>query len=155
HEDRWPALRSDAAGGLDPVEVGHADVHEDDIGLADGHGLDRLVPGPGLGDHTHVGLVVDDHPQTGTDHGLVVGEDDAECHGTATFWLTGSHADTLRPPPVPRDRLRVPPQAAARSSMPRMPLPGTTSRNRPSSSTTTPRPSAPGRTDTQAREAPE
>ena len=68
----------DAPGGLQAVELGHADVHQDDVrmearGLADG--FDAVV---GLGDHLDVVLVCEQQPEAGAHHRLVVGDEDAD-----------------------------------------------------------------------------
>ena len=64
--------RMDAAGGLDPVEGGHLQVHEHHVGLQGlGH---RLQAVGGLADHLQVGLGGQEQAQAGADHGVVVGQ---------------------------------------------------------------------------------
>ena len=42
------------AGRLDPVHLGHADIHQDDVGHQPNGHLDRLGAGAGLADHLEV-----------------------------------------------------------------------------------------------------
>src|SRR5699024_9413524 len=62
----------------DPVDTGHAHVHEDDIGLLLADGVDAGRTVAGLTGHGHIGLGVDDHGEAGAHKGLVIDEDDAQ-----------------------------------------------------------------------------
>ena len=69
------------AGGLDAVDLGHPDVHQDDVGsLAAGQRY-RLAPVGRLAGDFHVGDGVDEQPEGGAQQRLVVGEQDADRHG--------------------------------------------------------------------------
>ena len=73
----------DLAGGLQPVDTWHADVHEDDVGV----GLSCQVNGcgtvGGLAHHHHPWLGVDEGPEPGADQPLVVGDEDPDRLGHA------------------------------------------------------------------------
>src|SRR3712207_9058467 len=49
--------------GLDPVELGHADVHEHDVGAQAARRVDGLQPVRRLADDLEVLLRVEDHPE--------------------------------------------------------------------------------------------
>src|SRR5699024_5420201 len=68
----------DLLGRLDPVDTGHAHIHEDDIGLLLADGIDAGHTIAGLTGHGHIGLGVDDHGEAGAHKRLVVDEDDAQ-----------------------------------------------------------------------------
>ena len=91
------AALSDSAGGLDPVQVGHADIHQHDVGPQRPGGLDRLTPVAGLANDLEVGLGVEDHAEACADERLVVGDQDAD-HPAASGW-SGSRARTAYPCP--------------------------------------------------------
>jgi hypothetical protein len=55
HQDTGVACGGDAAGGLDAVHVGHADVHEDNVGPVFGRCGDRLAAGAGGAHDVQVG----------------------------------------------------------------------------------------------------
>ena len=61
-----------------PIHPRHRDVHDDDVGLEIDGALDGGRAVAGLGDHFHVGLSVDEQPQTVPDGHVVVGEQYAE-----------------------------------------------------------------------------
>ena len=79
HPDLARALGHHLARGLEPVEVGHADVHEHDVGPQRARRAHRLGAVLGLAHHLDVLLGVEDHAEAGAHEGLVVGEQDA--HG--------------------------------------------------------------------------
>src|SRR4051794_40020982 len=94
HQHPAVGLGTDGAGGLDAVEVRHADVEEGDVGMVFAYGRQRLEPVRCLGDHLDVGLRLEDHREATADEFLVVGDDDADAHAP-----TFSEALTRWPPP--------------------------------------------------------
>jgi hypothetical protein len=73
-----PIAREQPASRLDPVELGHAHVHEHDVwgesvGLGEG-----LLAVRRLADHRHVLFGVEDHPEARADERLVVDDQDAD-----------------------------------------------------------------------------
>jgi hypothetical protein len=72
-----------AARRFEPVDVRHADVHEDDVRLELGRSRERLRAVGGLAHDVHVFLGLEDHPETGPDEGLVVHDEDANHEGTS------------------------------------------------------------------------
>jgi hypothetical protein len=75
HDDRG-RLRPgpDGRRRLKPVEAGHADVHQHDVGPVPLHAVHRGLTVTGLVDDGQVVGRLQDHPQTGPDQCLVVGE---------------------------------------------------------------------------------
>ena len=65
---------------LDPVDLGHADVHEDDVRLQAQRLGDRLDAVRGLADDLDVLLGLEDHAKAGAHERLVVDDEDAEGH---------------------------------------------------------------------------
>ena len=78
------------AGRFDPVEVGHADVHQDDVGSERFCGVERGEAVTGLADDFEVGFGVEDDAEAGADELLVVGDQDPD-HGV---FPSGSRART-------------------------------------------------------------
>ena len=78
------------ARGLQAVELGHADVHEHDVGLVLADARERLSAVGGLGDDLDVLLGVEDHAEAAAHECLVVGDEDPD-HGLGS---SGSHACT-------------------------------------------------------------
>ncbi len=70
-------LVAQAPRRLDPVELGHADVHQDDVGLQPLGLLDRVEAVGGLADDLEVILGVEDHAEPGADERLVVSDQQA------------------------------------------------------------------------------
>ena len=70
--------REDAPGRLDAVELGHADVHQDDGRLEARRLVDRLEPVARLGHDLDVVLAGEQHAEAGAHHRLVVGDEDAD-----------------------------------------------------------------------------
>ena len=67
-------LARDQAGGLHPVAVRHAEVHQDDVGQG-GHRLAyRVGPVHRRADHLDPGQQAEQQGQTVADHLLVVGD---------------------------------------------------------------------------------
>ena len=65
----------DAPGRLEPVELGHADVHQDDRRIEARRLVDRLEPVARLGHDLDVLLAGEQHAKAGADHRLVVGDE--------------------------------------------------------------------------------
>ena len=116
HDDgQWvrDVRAGEPAGGLDPVEDGHPDVDEADIGAQTAGEPHRLGAVGGLRDDLDAGLRVKDHGQAGPDDVLVVGDQHADRHtGPPCF---GTTASTLQPPSGTEPARRVPPRSVARS----------------------------------------
>jgi hypothetical protein len=92
---RAATLRRQLPGGLHAVQVRHAQVHEDDVGLERPALLDSLPTAPRLGHHPEVGLGLEQQAQAGPQQGVVVHQDDPD-HGAPTE-DTGSSASTASP----------------------------------------------------------
>ena len=73
----------DQARRLDAVEVGHADVHQDDIGGEPFRPDDRLGAIGRLAHHLHTRLPFQDQPESAPDQLLVIGDQDAHRHRAA------------------------------------------------------------------------
>ena len=73
-----PSRGGDPSCRLDPVEVRHPDVHEDDVGAQCLGGVDRGEAVGGFADDLEVGLGVEDDAEAGADELLVVGDQDAD-----------------------------------------------------------------------------
>ena len=116
------ARGDDAAGRLDAVELGHADVHQHDVGLQPARHVDRLHAVDGLADHLDVVLGVEDHLEAGADERLVVGDHDAHAHAVASSGSRGRGGGQRRldlalqrqPCARPRSRRRAAGRRAAR-----------------------------------------
>ena len=95
-QDQDPAGRvggEDAPGRLEPVQLGHPDVHQDDVG-ADASGLgDGLETVAGLGHDLDVGLVGEQQAEARPHHRLVVHHQDPDRHAPV---LSGSRAAGTR-----------------------------------------------------------
>src|SRR5205814_7097711 len=115
---------ADLGGRLDPVEAGHADVHQHDVrpGPAD-HG-EGVQPVGRLADDLDLGLAVDrarqDRPEALPDQRLVVGKYDADGHDRPS---SGNEAWTAQPPVGAGPAVTVPPTSATRSRIPASPNP--------------------------------
>ena len=122
HDDRERVVdvgSGELSGGLDAVHVGHADVEQADVGAefaGEGH---RFASVGSLAYHLDVGLGVEDHPETGADEVLIIGDDRADAHVTEPAF--GSTALTVQPLSGLRPASRVPPRRVARSVMPTRP----------------------------------
>ena len=111
----------DGPSGRDPVEHGHAHVHEDDVGaveLGQAHGVGAVGR---LAHDLHVLLGLEDHAEPLAQQGLVVGQDDPDRHGEVEALQSRSVAVTSQPPAARGAARREPPKAAARSAMPARP----------------------------------
>ena len=91
-----------APGGLDAVDVRHAHVHQHHVGPRPGDQVDGVAPVGRLADHVDVGLALEDHPEPGAHHRLVVDQHDADRHVAATIGTIGNVARTRQPPPGTR-----------------------------------------------------
>ena len=98
-EDHDPGVGSagdDSPCRLDAVDVGHADVHQDDVRPERARELNGLRAVLGLTHHLDPLPRVQDHPEAATDERLVVGEDDADAHVRSPS--NGRVAKTRKPP---------------------------------------------------------
>ena len=68
-------IGEDPLGRREPVELGHADVHERHVGAPAGDDVDRGVAVGRLADDGDVGLGVEDDAKAGAQQALVVGDD--------------------------------------------------------------------------------
>ena len=113
----------DPARRLDAVELGHADVHEHDVGLEVVGHRHRLGAVGGLADDVEVVLGVEDHLEPGAHERLVVGDQDANGHlgGLLRHGREGSraHACSARPSTGIRARTSTPAKASAARPAPR------------------------------------
>jgi hypothetical protein len=67
----------DAASGFNTVEEGHADVEDGDVGLELGGFVDSLASVSGFGADLPAGARLEEGAQTGTDHSVVISDEDA------------------------------------------------------------------------------
>jgi hypothetical protein len=82
-QDQDPHSRSRSrqlTGGGDPVQVGHADVHQDHVRGQPARLLDGLPPGRRLADDLDVGVGGEEFHQPGAHQAVVVGDQHAR-HG--------------------------------------------------------------------------
>ena len=122
HDDREWVIdvgSGELSGGLDAVDIGHADVEQAYVGTQFAGQGNRFASVGSLPDHLDVGLGVEDHREPGADDVLIISDDHADGHMAVPF--LGSTALTVHP----RSRLgpasRVPPRSLARSAMPASP----------------------------------
>ena len=97
-EHRSTALARDLAGRRQPVEAGHLDVEDGEVGLEGPDQLDRLVTPPGL-PHDLVALLLEGLLQVEADDGLVLGDHDTDGHERE---VTGPTPGLGPVPPAPR-----------------------------------------------------
>lgn len=88
----------DALSGLEAVELRHADIHHDDVGVKTRRLVDRLQPVAGFSDDVDVLLAREEHAEAGPNHRLVVGDEHPDRHGRSL--LTGRRAQRMKPPPT-------------------------------------------------------
>src|ERR1700729_2924475 len=142
--------------GLESVTVGHLDVHQHDVGPqapGAGHGLLAVRRLP---DNLDLGIGLEDHPEAGANHRLVIGQQHTDAHSTPSE--VGSLTRTANPPPDTGPAVSWPPCRAARSRMPINPrppglVPDRAITPRPSSTISTSSSSGQYRTRTSARDA--
>ena len=92
------ARSGDDAGGLDPIERGHADIHQYDIGLVELDQPQRGAPVRGLADDGYVVLGFEDHAEALTEERLVISQHDADRHKRAGALQPRSVTATCQPP---------------------------------------------------------
>jgi hypothetical protein len=119
HPDVPVGRGQDPGGRLQAVQIGHADVHEDHVGTVPAGHLNRLEPGPGLGDDLDVVVDPQDHGEAPADQCLVVDHGDSDAHAGSV--PVGRWATTPNPPPGRGPASRVPPRSRALSRIPTMP----------------------------------
>ena len=89
---RVGATCDEISGRLDPVEIGHPDVHQDHVREQTARGLDCLEAVLGLADHLELRPRLEDHPEAAANERLVVSQEDLDGHSS------GKRADTAKPP---------------------------------------------------------
>ena len=121
-EDTRPLARQrgQLAGRLEAAHLRHLDVHQDDVRSLATCGFDSLTTGARLSDNLEVVLGFEDHPQAGTDEGLVIGEQDADHDAPSP---SGKRARTRYPPPGRGPASSSPLNRRMRSRMPMSPRP--------------------------------
>jgi hypothetical protein len=97
----------DPPGRLEPVELRHPDVHQDDGGTEPGRLGDRLEPVSCLCDDFDVLFAGEQHPEAGPDHGLVIGDEDADRHTRGSG--SGRRVLRMKPPPSAVPAVMSPP----------------------------------------------
>ena len=113
-------LADDPAGRFEAVHLGHADVHEDDVGLLARDELDRLDAVGGLADDLDVVGRAQQHREAAAHERLIVGDRDPDRIVTRRP-RTGSSATTRKPPPDARpgvERAAVDADAFAHAQQP-------------------------------------
>src|SRR5476649_1432351 len=142
--------------GLESVTVGHLDVHQHDVGpQAPGAGRGLLAVRR-LAENLDLGIGLEDHPEAGANHRLVIGQQHTDAHSAPSG--VGSLTRTANPPPDTGPAVSWPPCRAARSRMPINPrppglVPDSAVAPRPSSMISTSSSSGQYRTRTSARDA--
>src|SRR6266498_1574945 len=133
---REAARRDDLAGGLDPVQLRHADVHEYDVGPGGPGPIHGLGPVGGLPHHRDVVFRVEQHLKSGPHQNLIVGEQhfDRSSAGRRSgrrghsyavpAGAKGSRALTSNPPHGRGPAVNSPPSSPQRSRIPTIPRPG-------------------------------
>ena len=94
--------------------------YEQDVGTQSAGEVEGLYAVGRLSDHLQRRVRAEDHDEPGADEVLVVGNDNANGHDSAS---TGSTASTTQPPSGPGRAVRDPPRSWARSAMPSSPKP--------------------------------
>src|SRR6266545_887180 len=118
---RQPRVGGDLSRRFEAVDLGHADVHQHEVGAKLARECHSLASVGGFAGDFEVGFGVEKRAEAGADDRLVFGEQDADRHRFAG--LSGSRAWTCQPPRSAGPALTSPPSAAARSRMPRNPWP--------------------------------
>ncbi len=91
-------MRQDPPRRLEPVHLGHADVHQEHVGTFPPGELDSLDTVPGFADHFDVAGRSQQHGEAAPNEGLVVGDGDPDHAVTPSPY--GSRTATRKPPPV-------------------------------------------------------
>src|SRR5215467_1434193 len=122
HDPAPPGERvcGEAPGRLEPVELGHSDVHENHVRVKLPDRRHRLQAVPRLAHNLQVGLRFDDHLEAGPDQALVVADQDRDAHGGGS---SGRQAQTRNPPPGTGPTSSWPPYSATCSRIPISPCP--------------------------------
>jgi hypothetical protein len=68
-------VRADATGGLEAVHIGHAQIHEDDVGTVLGGQCNGFRAVAGGADQLDTGQVAQDHGEPVPDDGLVISDE--------------------------------------------------------------------------------
>src|SRR6476646_9116950 len=93
HQDlRWALTLDEASRRLDPVQAGHAHVHQHDVREQPPRGGYRLVTVLRFAHDLEIGFRVENQPEAGAHKRLIVGDEHAQAH-----WLTSSGTSTCRP----------------------------------------------------------
>ena len=71
-------LGEDPPRRLEPVDVGHLDVHQHDVGMASADEVDRVAAVARFADYADARLLLEDRPESGSDQRLVVGDQDRD-----------------------------------------------------------------------------
>ena len=108
-------LGEDSSGGFDPVEFGHADVHQDDVRAQFAGEGDRFGAICGFSDDFDVGFGSEDHPKSGADELLVIGDQDAHAHASAPCSPRGIRATNCQPSSSCAPACNLPSHSATRS----------------------------------------
>ena len=125
---------TDDLARLDAVHLGHADIHQNDVGFGSPNHLDCVNAVGRFTDHGDVGFGLEDHAEPGAYHLLVVDQHHPDHWLTCAMpgrvigparagalGLVGSEICTRQPPPGCGPAVTDPPTAIARSCMPTMP----------------------------------
>ena len=111
----------DRRGRRDPVQAGHADVHQHHVGLQGGRHADPGRAVRGLAGHLDVGLGLQDQPESHPEQGLIVHEQDPDHAARRRVQLAGParrvrspesrwrRAETFQPPGWPGPACTSPP----------------------------------------------
>ena len=91
----------------EPVELGHPDVHQDDVRVEPSGLVHRFEPVARLGDDLDVLLAREQHAEAGADHRLVVGDEDPDRH--RPLLSSGRRVLSTKPPPLADPALISPP----------------------------------------------
>src|SRR5262245_30858226 len=110
----------DPARRLDPVHLGHLDVHEHDVGPRVLDERDARGAVGGLPHHLDAGIRAEERDEAAPHEVLVVDHRDTDHASLSSY---GSHAATSKPPPMRGPAFSVPPCTATRSRMPTRPWP--------------------------------
>ena len=131
-QDAWSLhlwrLPANPLGRLDAIQQGHADIHQDHVGLVALRELHRDQPIFGLPDDFHVWRVFKDDAQPFPHQALIIRDQDADlrfAHDRLPFWAAcspdcsyGSLRLTVNPPVSAGPASTWPPSAWARSRIP-------------------------------------
>src|SRR5690606_34220096 len=121
HQHPGTRLLGDGAGRGDPVDMWHADVHEDDIRVERARLRHRDRAVGGFAHHLDVLARIEQEPQARADGAVIVGEQHPDRH-VVLLLASGSCTYVLHSFPSRPERA-CPPTAAARSAMLRRPFP--------------------------------